>query len=72
MYSWQMVWELGNFGLFGIGIMPGTYACAANEFIKGLLIIPHFIIFDPNMTAYWGMVLEDPNAGMEVEEEDDY
>ena len=66
-----MTFELGNIGIFGIGIMPGTYICAVNEFFKGLLLIPHLLMFDPGMTAYWGLVLDDPNAALEAQEEEE-
>ena len=67
MYSWQQFTDLFNFGIFGIGFMPGTYRCATLLFIKGLWQVPHKVIFDPEFDGYWARVLD--NKIDDVEEE---
>ena len=68
MYSNQKFTELFNFGVFGIGFMPGMYRCGFYIFIRALWKIPYLVLIDQTWSKWFGrLVISDEEVAEEQE-----
>ena len=57
MYSNQKFTELFDFGIFGIGFMPGMYRCWFYIFLQTLWKIPYYILIDKTWSGWFGALV---------------